>query len=66
VPAADVRGWRALKTARGVLTREAEVPRYPVENIKLTASTPEDEAEAMRHETVHGGKWQGSTKEFPS
>jgi CBS domain-containing protein len=60
------RGWRALKTARGILAREAEVPHPPVEEIKLTPSTPEDEEAALRQETVHGGAWRGSMKEFPS
>ncbi len=59
------RGWRALKTARGVLSREAEAPHFPVEGLKLTPSTPEDEEAAMRQETVHGGAWRGSMKEFP-
>ena len=59
------RGWRALKTARGVLRHEAEVPHPPVESIKLTPSTPEDEEAAMRHQTVHATSRGGSMKEFP-
>jgi CBS domain-containing protein len=59
------RGWRALKTARGVLRHEAEIPHPPVESIKLTASTPEDEAAAMRHRSIRTGSWRISTKEFP-
>lgn len=58
-------GWRALKTARGVLAREDEGPHQPIEQIQLTPSTPEDEEEAIRQETVHGGTWGGSMKEFP-
>jgi len=59
------RGWRALKTARGVLRHEAEVPHPPVESIKLTPSTPQDEEAAMRHRRVRTGSWRTSMKEFP-
>jgi CBS domain-containing protein len=57
--------WRALNTARAVHTLEAEIPHAPLESITLTPSTPEDEERAMRHETIHGGTWRGSMKEFP-
>ena len=59
------RALRALKTARGVLRHEAEVPHPPVENIKLTPSTPEDEEVAMRPRRIRTGSWRISTKEFP-
>jgi CBS domain-containing protein len=59
------RSWRALKTARGVLRHEAEVPHPPLESIKLTPSTPEDEEAAMRQQTVHPRGSRTSMKEFP-
>ena len=60
------RSWRALKTARGVLRHEAEIPHPPLESIKLTPSTPEDEAAAIRHQRVRTGSWRvSSMKEFP-
>jgi CBS domain-containing protein len=57
--------WRAINIARRVHTLEAEIPHPPLESITLTPSTPEDEAKAMRHETIHVGAWRGSMKEFP-
>jgi signal-transduction protein with cAMP-binding, CBS, and nucleotidyltransferase domain len=60
------RGSHALRTARGVLAREAGGPHQPVETIRLTPSTPEDEARATRQlPLTHGGSWGGSMKEFP-
>jgi CBS domain-containing protein len=59
------RAWRALKTARGVLRHEAEVPHPPLESIKLTPSTPEDEEAAIRHQRVRTGSRPTSMKEFP-
>jgi CBS domain-containing protein len=60
------RAWRALKTARGVLRHEAEIPHPPLDSIKLTPSTPEDEAAARRHRRVRTGGWRvSSMKEFP-
>jgi len=59
------RAGRALKTARGVLCHDAEVPHTPIENIKLTPSTPEDEEVAMRPRRIRTGSWRISTKEFP-
>jgi CBS domain-containing protein len=59
------RGWRALKTARGVLRHEAEVPHRPVESITLTPSTAEDEALATRPRRIRTGSWRISMKEFP-
>jgi len=59
------RAWRALKTARGVLRHEAEVPHPPLESIKLTPSTPEDEDAAIRHQRVRTSSHRTSMKEFP-
>jgi signal-transduction protein with cAMP-binding, CBS, and nucleotidyltransferase domain len=60
------RGGRALKTANAVLSREAEGPHMPLENIHLTASTLADEEETAKSETVMiGGDHRGSTREFP-
>ncbi len=60
------RTGRAVKTARGILSREAEGPHQPVENIKLTPSTPEEEARARRQESaLHGGSWNTTVKLFP-
>ncbi|HEY4185535.1 MAG TPA: CBS domain-containing protein [Polyangia bacterium] len=59
------RGGRALKTARAVLSREGGGPHQPVESIRLTPSTPEDEARAMEQPSATvGGSRSGSTKEF--
>ena len=60
------RAGRAVKTARGVLAREVEGAHQPVESIKLTPSTPEDEEKAMRQPTVmHGGSHDTAGKIFP-
>ena len=60
------RAGRAVKTARGVLAREAEGAHQPVETIKLTPSTPEDEEKAMRQPTsMHGGSHDPPGKIFP-
>jgi signal-transduction protein with cAMP-binding, CBS, and nucleotidyltransferase domain len=50
------RPGRAIATARGVLAREAEGPHTPVEQIKLTPSTAEDEDAVARQETVMVGR----------
>ena len=61
------RPGRAVATARGVLAREVGAPRQPVESIKLTPSTEEDEERAVHqpHAVVTGGNWRGTMKEFP-
>jgi CBS domain-containing protein len=60
------RAGRAVKTARGVLAREAEGAHQPVENIQLTPSTPEDEAKALRQPSaLHGGAHDPAGKIFP-
>ncbi len=60
------RSGRALKTARGVLAREAEGPHQPVESIRLTPTTPEDRARAEQMGTsLHGGSWDTQVKLFP-
>jgi CBS domain-containing protein len=57
---------RALKTARGVLAREVEGAHQPVETIKLTPSTPDEEERAMSQSSaVHGGSWDKTVKMFP-
>ena len=57
---------RAIKTARGVLSREAEGPHTPLDQIKLTPSTPQDEEEAASHPSVTiGRRVDNTTKEFP-
>jgi CBS domain-containing protein len=57
---------RAIKTARGVLAREAEGPHTPIEQIKLTPSTPEDEEAASHQGSVTIGRTLGtSVKIFP-
>jgi CBS domain-containing protein len=62
----DHRPGRAIKTARGVLSREAEGPHVPLDQIKLTPSTPEDEDAASRQESaVIGRTVTGSMKLFP-
>jgi hypothetical protein len=49
-----------------VLAREATGPHPPIDRIKLTASTvEEEEAAARQHTTVLGGNWSGSMKESP-
>lgn len=61
------RGSRALKTARGVLSRESEGAHTPLDQIKLTPSTPEDEDAASRQQSVTIGRSHpGSMKEFPT
>jgi CBS-domain-containing membrane protein len=58
--------WRAVQTARGVLARESEGPHVPIESIKLTPSTPEEEELAARHHSsLHGGSWDTTVKLFP-
>jgi signal-transduction protein with cAMP-binding, CBS, and nucleotidyltransferase domain len=60
------RTGRAVKTARGVLAREAEGAHQPIESIKLTPSTPEEEERAARHHSaLHGGTWDKTVKMFP-
>jgi CBS domain-containing protein len=60
------RTGRAVKTARGVLAREAEGAHQPVETIKLTPSTLEDEERAMRQPSaMHGGSHNPVGKIFP-
>jgi len=57
---------RAVETARGVLAREAGGPHPSIDDIRLTASTEEDEETATQHHTVAlGGHWNGTMKEFP-
>jgi CBS domain-containing protein len=59
-------GRRAVKTARGILAREANGPHQPIEAIKLTPSTPEEEERAARmHSELHGGFWDTTVKMFP-
>jgi CBS domain-containing protein len=59
-------GRRAIRTARGILAREAEGPHPPLESIKLTPSTPEDEDRAAHQESaLHGGSWDRAVKMFP-
>ena len=61
------RPGRAIKTARSVLAREAGGPHTPIDQIKLTPSTPEDEDHALRQQSsMIGGSWTGSMSEFPS
>ena len=60
------RPGRAVKTARGVLAREAEGPHTPIEQIKLTPSTVKDEEAASQQESVTIGRTaEGSMKMFP-
>lgn len=60
------RPGRAIETARGVLAREAEGPHTPVEQIRLTPSTAEDEDAASRQESVMVGRSvPTSIKMFP-
>jgi CBS domain-containing protein len=59
-------GRRAVKTARGILAREAAGPHEPIENIKLTPSTPEEEERASHLQSeLHGGFWDTTVKMFP-
>lgn len=60
------RAGRAIKTARGVLAREAEGAHTPIDQIKLTPSTPEDEEAASHQESVMVGRTVStSAKMFP-
>jgi predicted transcriptional regulator len=60
------RSRRAVRTARGVLAREAEGPHQPVESIELTPSTPEERARAAHHQdALHGGSWDMTVRLFP-
>jgi signal-transduction protein with cAMP-binding, CBS, and nucleotidyltransferase domain len=60
------RSGRAVQTARGVLAREAAGAHQPVESIKLTPSTPEEEERAMRHPSpLHSGSHDPPRKVFP-
>ena len=57
---------RAIKTARAVLAREGEGPHTPIEQIKLTPSTPEDEEAVSHQQSVMTGRTTtSSTKMFP-
>jgi CBS domain-containing protein len=47
---------RAIKTARAVLARESEGPHTPVDQIKLTPSTPEDEEAVSHQESAMTGR----------
>ena len=59
---------RAVRTARAVLARDARTQRpAPPDRIKLTPSTPEDEAAAMRQPSVMvGGTRTDTMKVFPT
>jgi len=58
---------RAVKTARGVLAREARGQQTPPDRIRLTPSTPADEEAAMRQPSVMvGGSHNDSMKVFPT
>ena len=74
------RGGRALRTARGVLEREAAGPHPPIESIGLTPSdptrapsaAPADEADSPksgtamdRRDYIAGGRETSGMKEFP-
>ena len=57
---------RAAKTARGILAREAEGPHTPIDQIKLTPSTPADEDAASRQDSaMNGRRLDGPLKMFP-
>jgi len=57
---------RAIKTARGVLAREADGPHTPLDQIALTPSTPEDEEAVSHDESVMTGRTtSGTFKMFP-
>jgi predicted transcriptional regulator len=57
---------RAAKTARGILAREAEGPHTPIDQIKLTPSTPDDEdSVSHQHSTLTGRRVDGPVKMFP-
>jgi len=56
----------AVKTARAVLAREAEGPHTPIERIKLTPSTPEDEEAVSHQESAMTGRTvSNNVKMFP-
>jgi signal-transduction protein with cAMP-binding, CBS, and nucleotidyltransferase domain len=58
---------RAVRTARAVLARDARGRSTPPERIKLTPSTPEDEAAAARQPSVMvGGTRTDTMKVFPT
>jgi CBS domain-containing protein len=58
-------GWRALKIANALLSREAAGPHPPLESIHLTPSTPADEEQAANSASVMvGGDHRGSMREF--
>jgi signal-transduction protein with cAMP-binding, CBS, and nucleotidyltransferase domain len=58
---------RAVRTARAVLAQEARGRATPASRIKLTPSTPEDEAAALRQPTaMTGGSHADSMKVFPT
>jgi signal-transduction protein with cAMP-binding, CBS, and nucleotidyltransferase domain len=60
------RAGRAVKTARRILAREADGAHEPIESIKLTPSTTEEENRAARHHSpLHGGSWDTTVKMFP-
>jgi CBS domain-containing protein len=56
----------AIKTARAVLSREAEGPHTPIEMIKLTPSTAEDEEAVSHQESAMTGRTvSNNVKMFP-
>lgn len=58
---------KAVRTARAVLAREARGRSTPPERIRLTPSTPEDEAAALRQPSVMtGGSRSDTMKVFPT
>jgi predicted transcriptional regulator len=57
---------RAIKTAKGVLAREADGPHTPIDQIRLTPSTFEDEEAVSRLDSVFVGRTVPTTaKVFP-
>ena len=57
---------RALRTARGVLAREEEGPHTPLDQIKLTPSTPDDEETASHNvSTATGRQVSANVRLFP-
>lgn len=57
---------RALRTARGVLAREEEGPHTPLDQIKLTPSTPDDEESASHNVSAATGRHiLGNMRLFP-
>jgi signal-transduction protein with cAMP-binding, CBS, and nucleotidyltransferase domain len=60
------RALRAVRTARGILAREADGAHPPLASIQLTPSTPEEEERAARQGSgLHGGSWDQTVKLFP-